>query len=369
MKPLLLAVAATAALGSTLLSPQVFAQSQAEAQVNALEGLAGPQPGSRRSGAKGICASGHFIGNAAGRELSRASVFKGDKIPVVARFSVGGGSPKASDKGKTVRGLALQFQLPGGEQWQMANISAPVFFVSKPEQFAPFVQARTAELERSMRDMEAISYSIAHDLRAPLRSVNGFAQVITEEEGERLSENGRQMFERIARSSRNMGQMITDMLELLRVVRVELEPAPVDMNALAHSVTDSLASDLSQAQMSVLPLPRVRGDATLLRQVLVNLLDNALKYSRHREQPELVLGHDAQKGAFYLRDNGMGFDMARADKLFGLFQRLHAGSDVPGTGVGLAIVARIIERHGGRIWAESEPDVGTTFWWTLPLNT
>jgi signal transduction histidine kinase len=111
------------------------------------------------------------------------------------------------------------------------------------------------------------------------------------------------------------------------------------------------------------------GDATLLRQVLVNLLDNALKYSRHRERPDLVLGHDAQKHAFYLRDNGMGFDMARAEKLFGLFQRLHAGSDVPGTGVGLAIVARIIERHGGRIWAESEPDVGTTFWWTLPLNT
>lgn len=231
------------------------------------------------------------------------------------------------------------------------------------------VAERTAELERSMKDMEAISYSIAHDLRAPLRSVNGFAALIADEEGDRLSPQARDMFQRITRSSRNMGQMITDMLELLRVVRVELEPAPVDMNALAHSVTDSLASDLSQAQMRVLPLPQVMGDATLLRQVLVNLLDNALKYSRHRERPDLVLGHDAQKGAFYLRDNGMGFDMARAEKLFGLFQRLHAGSDVPGTGVGLAIVARIIERHGGRIWAESEPDVGTTFWWTLPLDT
>ena len=230
------------------------------------------------------------------------------------------------------------------------------------------VAERTAELERSMKDMEAISYSIAHDLRAPLRSVNGFAALIADEEGDRLSPQARDMFQRITRSSRNMGQMITDMLELLRVVRVELKAAAVDMNALAHSVTDSLASDLSQAQMSVLPLPQVMGDATLLRQVLVNLLDNALKYSRHRERPDLVLGHDAQKGAFYLRDNGMGFDMARAEKLFGLFQRLHAGSDVPGTGVGLAIVARIIERHGGRVWAESQPDVGTTFWWTLPLE-
>lgn len=230
------------------------------------------------------------------------------------------------------------------------------------------VAERTAELERSMKDMEAISYSIAHDLRAPLRSVNGFAALIADEEGDKLSPSARDMFQRIARSSRNMGQMITDMLELLRVVRVELEPAPVDMGALAHSVIESLASDQSLAQVKVLPLPQVMGDATLLRQVLVNLLDNALKYSRHRERPELVLGHDALKGAFYLRDNGMGFDMARAEKLFGLFQRLHAGSDVPGTGVGLAIVARIIERHGGRIWAESEPDVGTTFWWTLPLD-
>ena len=147
MKPLLIAAAASAALGSTFLTtaPAWAQPSLAEAQVNALEGLAGPQPGFRRSGAKGVCASGHFVGNAAGRDLSSAAVFKGEKIPVVARFSVGGGSPKASDKSKSVRGLALQFQLPNGEQWQMANISAPVFFVSKPEQFAPFVQARTAD--------------------------------------------------------------------------------------------------------------------------------------------------------------------------------------------------------------------------------
>jgi catalase len=157
MKPLLLAAAAFAALGSATLTAPVWAQaSMAESQVNALEGLAGPQPGFRRSGAKGICASGHFVGSAAGRELSSASVFKGDKVPVVARFSVGGGSPKASDKSKSVRGLALQFQLPGGEQWQMANISAPVFFVSKPEQFAPFVQARTADPATGKPDPEKL---------------------------------------------------------------------------------------------------------------------------------------------------------------------------------------------------------------------
>jgi PAS domain S-box-containing protein len=227
------------------------------------------------------------------------------------------------------------------------------------------VAERTAALERSMKDMEAISYSIAHDLRAPLRSVNGFAALIAEEEGEKLSPLARDMFGRIARSSRSMGQMITDMLELLRVVRVELERVPVDMAALAHSVVETLAPDVPQARIELQPLPLVMGDAILLRQVLVNLLDNALKYSRHRERPELVLGFDSGRSAFYLRDNGMGFDMAHAEKLFGLFQRLHAGSEVPGTGVGLAIVARIIERHGGRIWAESAPDAGATFWWTL----
>ena len=228
------------------------------------------------------------------------------------------------------------------------------------------VAARTAELERSMKDMEAISYSIAHDLRAPLRSVNGFAALIADEEGGQLSPEARRMFERIAHSSRNMGQMITDMLELLRVVRVELDAVPVDMNLLAHSVSEALAPSAPHALIGIKPLPLVMGDATLLRQVVSNLLDNALKYARHRAQPEVVLGFDERQRAFYVRDNGMGFDMARAGKLFGLFQRMHANSEVPGTGVGLAIVARIIERHGGRIWAESSPDHGATFWWTLP---
>ena len=228
------------------------------------------------------------------------------------------------------------------------------------------VRERTAELERTMRDMEAISYSIAHDLRAPLRSVNGFAQVIAEEEGERLSESGRQMFERIARSSRNMGQMITDMLELLRVVQVELDARPVCMADLASAVADSLSPQVPEARIEVGELPDALGDATLLRQVLSNLLDNALKYSRHQSEPMVVVGFDADASAYFVRDNGMGFDMARAHKLFGLFQRLHAGTDVPGMGVGLAIVARIIERHGGSIWAESAPGQGACFWFRVP---
>ena len=228
------------------------------------------------------------------------------------------------------------------------------------------VGERTAELERSMRDMEAISYSIAHDLRAPLRSVNGFASVVLEEEIDWLSPNGRDMFERIARSSRNMGQMITDMLELLRVVRVDLEPVPVDMHELAQSVVETLAPQTSHARIEIQAMPPAMGDATLLRQVLSNLIDNGLKYSRHLAEPELVVGYESRQRAYFVRDNGMGFDMAHAEKLFGLFQRLHAGSNVPGMGVGLAIVSRIVERHSGRVWAESAPGKGATFWLRLP---
>ena len=225
---------------------------------------------------------------------------------------------------------------------------------------------RTAELERSMRDVESISYSIAHDLRAPLRAVNGFAGLILDEEADRLSPNGREMFERIQRSSRNMGAMISDMLELLRVVQVDLNMVSVDMQALARAALDTVVPHDLQVRIDLRQLPRAMGDPTLLRQVLTNLMDNALKYSRHRPVPQMQVGFDLDRQAYFIRDNGMGFDMARAQKLFGLFQRLHAGSNVPGTGIGLAIVARIIERHGGRIWAESRPDEGACFWWTLP---
>ena len=155
MKKLLIVASATL-LGAAG-APSVFAQaSPAEAQVNALEKLAGSHPGSRRSGAKGICASGYFVGNTVGRNLSKASAFSGDKVPVIARFSVGGGNPRASDKAKSVRGLSLSMQLPKNETWQMANISAPIFFVAKPEQFAPFVLARAADPATGKPDPEKI---------------------------------------------------------------------------------------------------------------------------------------------------------------------------------------------------------------------
>ena len=228
------------------------------------------------------------------------------------------------------------------------------------------VAQRTADLERTLKDMEAISYSIAHDLRAPLRAVNGFAAVIAEGNVEGWDPATRDMFERIVRSSRNMGQMLTDMLSLLQVVRADLAFVPVDMAQVARAAIETLVDVASGVRVELGALPPAQGDAGLLRQVMFNLIDNAVKYSAQHEAPAIWVDFDAERGAYFVRDNGMGFDMAHAGKLFGLFQRLHAGSQVPGMGVGLAIVARIIERHGGRIWAESRPGEGATFWWTLP---
>jgi len=231
------------------------------------------------------------------------------------------------------------------------------------------VVQRTAELERSMHDIEALSYSIAHDLRGPLRAVNGFAALIAAEEAERLSPDGRELFARITEASRRMGVMITDLLELFKVVRADLTLVPVDMAALAQEAVRSLVPSFPGTEVHVEPMPLARGDATLLRHLMFNLLDNALKYSAKAPSPRIAVGHVATgrpgEMAWFVRDNGVGFDMARADKLFGLFQRLHSPSDFSGSGVGLAVVARIVERHGGRIWAESAPGQGATFWFTL----
>jgi PAS domain S-box-containing protein len=230
------------------------------------------------------------------------------------------------------------------------------------------VVQRTAELESSMHDIEALSYSIAHDLRGPLRAVNGFAALIANDEADRLSPDGREMFDRITEASRRMGSMITDLLELFKVVRADITPVAVDLAALVHEAVRSLASSFPRTEVTVQPLPLAHGDATLLRHLVFNLLDNALKYSAKVEAPTvpcITVGWSDAETAWFVRDNGVGFDMANADKLFGLFQRLHAPADFEGSGVGLAVVARIVQRHGGRVWAHSEPGQGATFWFTL----
>jgi PAS domain S-box-containing protein len=227
---------------------------------------------------------------------------------------------------------------------------------------------RTAELEAAVRELEGFSYSISHDLRSPLRAINGFSRLLIESEASRMDPESRQLLDRIIYNSNRMGELIDDILEYSRTGRIELTKRALDMNALVQEVAAGLRETYARAEIRVGPLPPAMGDATALRQALHNLIENALKYSGMRQQPLVEIGAE-QKGdeiVFSIRDNGIGFDMAYAERLFGVFQRMHRDADVPGTGVGLAIVKRIVERHGGRIWAESAPEAGATFRFTLP---
>ena len=229
------------------------------------------------------------------------------------------------------------------------------------------LNATNAELEAANAELEAFSYSVSHDLRAPLRSVRGFAALL-KNGAPALDTGERDLLERIVGHTQHMSVMIDDLLRLSRVSRgCDLTLEPVDLGALAAQAVKNRSADYPQTAIKVYALPSVRCDAGLMRQVLENLIGNALKYSAKAGAPQVEIGMDFSGGkqAFFVRDNGAGFDMVNAQALFGVFRRFHAESEFPGTGVGLAIVKRIIERHHGRIWAQSILGAGTTFFFTL----
>ena len=228
------------------------------------------------------------------------------------------------------------------------------------------VSERTAELEAAVQELEAFSYSVSHDLRAPLRAIAGFASMLAEDEGPRLTEEGRRMLGVVDRNATRMGELVDDLLTLARLSRHPPAMRPVDLRAVAESVAAALRADYPVAQFDIGEVPPCEGDPLLVQQLLANLLENAFKYSSRAAQPRIAFGWDATLAAYYVRDNGVGFDMAYADKLFGTFQRLHADGEFPGTGIGLAIVKRVAERHGGRAWAQARPGEGATFWFSLP---
>jgi light-regulated signal transduction histidine kinase (bacteriophytochrome) len=218
--------------------------------------------------------------------------------------------------------------------------------------------------------LEAFSYSVSHDLRAPLRSVDGFSQALLEDYGELLPPDGRNFLDRIRNSAQRMAQLIDDLLDLARVTRVLLKSMPVDLTKLAENVTAELQRTYPErnVKLKIAPNLKVRGDPQLLQVVLENFLSNAWKFTSKQEGAEIEFGSKQEKDEtiYFVRDNGAGFDMTYASKLFGAFQRLHAMTEFPGTGVGLATVQRIIHRHGGRVWAESAVGQGATFFFTLP---
>jgi light-regulated signal transduction histidine kinase (bacteriophytochrome) len=228
-----------------------------------------------------------------------------------------------------------------------------------------------AALETSNRELEAFSYSVSHDLRAPLRAIDGFSQALIEDLGPTLAPDSRGDLDRIRGAAQRMAELIDDLLNLARVARAEMEVAAVDLSALARTITADLARmDPNRAASFIIaPGLSAMGDPRLLRLVLDNLLGNAWKFSAHQPEARISFGlapRDAAGPAVYVvRDNGAGFDMAYSEKLFGAFQRLHTVTEFEGTGIGLATVHRIVMRHGGRIWAESAPGCGAAFYFTL----
>lgn len=232
------------------------------------------------------------------------------------------------------------------------------------------VAQRTQQLELANKELESFSYSVSHDLRTPLRAIEGFSAAFLRDNADRLDERGRDHLQRVRAATRRMGRLIDDLLNLARTMRTELRRKRVDLSQIAASVASEIAETRPEqkAVFEITPGLAAYADEQLMRAVLDNLLGNAAKFSSRKSDARVEFGWERQLGetVYFVRDNGVGFNMAYANKLFGAFQRLHASSEFEGTGVGLASAQRIIARHGGRIWAEGEPGRGATFYFTLP---
>jgi PAS domain S-box-containing protein len=233
------------------------------------------------------------------------------------------------------------------------------------------LRSHAAQLETANKELEAFSYSVSHDLRAPVRHIDGFVKMLAKHSGGSFDEQGRRYLEIIADAAHQMGSLIDDLLLFSRMSRADLHPAGVAHNSLVDEAISSLQTETSgrNIRWQIASLPLAQGDPAMLRQVWINLIANAVKYSRPRDPAEIEIGgRDAGDGEtiFFVRDNGVGFDMQYVDKLFGVFQRLHRAEEFEGTGIGLANVRRIVSRHGGRTWAESKPNEGSTFYFSLP---
>lgn len=243
--------------------------------------------------------------------------------------------------------------------------------ISKRKSAEAELRRQSGDLEAANNELEAFSYSVAHDLRAPLRGIEGFSRALLEEYGNKLDDTGKTYLERVCKATQKMGFLIDDLLQLSRVIKSEFHCAPVDLSHMVRVMADTNQEKYSEGTVDVAVQEGivVQGDPCLLEIAMENLLDNAWKFSCKVCQPRIEFGTTVGEGKtiYFIRDNGAGFDMAYVDKLFGPFQRLHTTKEFTGTGIGLATVQRIIHRHGGQVWAEGEVGKGATFYFTLPL--
>jgi len=226
------------------------------------------------------------------------------------------------------------------------------------------------QLELANKELESFSYSISHDLRAPLRSIQGYARILQEDYFDKIDEDGKKSLDRIINSAKKMGQLIDDLLNFSRIGRKELNKASVDMNDLVQTILTEQGEHLNGRSISftVSPLNFSMADRNLIKQVWENFISNAIKYTSSKESAVIEIGCYPQdsKIVYFIKDNGAGFDMKYADKLFGVFQRLHKDKEFEGTGVGLAIIQRIVAKHGGQVWAQGEVGKGASFYFSLP---
>jgi light-regulated signal transduction histidine kinase (bacteriophytochrome) len=232
------------------------------------------------------------------------------------------------------------------------------------------LKRRTIELEAANKELEAFSYSVSHDLRTPLIAIGGFSRKLLVEHSNHLNPKGQQYLNIIRASTQNMFQLIDDLLAFFHLKRQKIEVSSIDMGGLAKSLFEELKNIAPERmlQLDLKSLPPAYGDRSMIRQIFMNLISNAIKFTKYREIGMIEIGGWIQNGEniYYVKDNGAGFDMERADKLFCVFQRLHNPEKFDGNGVGLALVQRIIHRHGGRVWAEGRVNEGATFYFTLP---
>jgi len=232
------------------------------------------------------------------------------------------------------------------------------------------VEERTAQLTAANRELEAFSYSVSHDLRAPLRHINGYISILSKHLQNTLPEKEKHYFDTISESAHQMGELIDDLLHFSRTGRQEMKLTSIDMNVVLKDALQVIKHESIGRNIKwiIAPLPLATGDYAMLRLVWINLLSNAVKFGRTTVVPQIEIGvvDDDNESVFFVRDNGVGFDMQYAHKLFGVFERLHSAQEFEGTGIGLANVRRIIQRHGGRTWAEAEVGKGATFYFSLP---